>query len=176
MRTKRQSDSLPTRVAILWAFPFQSVSWLWDHPTHRAFPFLLTEQWPMSGFRPPSQLRGSGGLSPRFPLLKGFHSLWKERVVNIKAWRYYCKILNDRLTNNSDNNHIFKYGNACPSLKYLSRTGQGKVNFVKFAFSNVLSGLALERVGHQSAPMNWWVIIVWSLRDRKNGFKSHKSS
>jgi len=28
-------------------------------------------QWRDSGFRPPSQLRGSGGLSPLFPLLKG---------------------------------------------------------------------------------------------------------
>ena len=46
--------------------------------------------------------------------------------------------------------HIFKCGNACPKLKYLSRMGQVKVNFIEFAFSDVLSGLVFGRIGHQS--------------------------
>ncbi len=43
-------------------------------PSHPA----KAEQWRCSGFRPPSQLRGSGGFSPRFPLLKGFFLFQKN--------------------------------------------------------------------------------------------------
>jgi len=50
-----------------------------------------SEQWHLSGFRPPSQLRGSGGFSPRFPLLKGFF-YFKRTNVNLKRFFLNAKI------------------------------------------------------------------------------------